>query len=41
MTPLRVLANKVFNMKGVKGVWMRLTDNWQMAKILTDKWQIA
>ena len=25
-----------------KGVWMGLiTDNWQIVKILTDKWQIA
>ena len=23
------------------GVWMGLTDNWQMAKIITDNWQIA
>ena len=22
-------------------VWMGLTDNWQMAKILTENWQIA
>ena len=22
-------------------VWMELSDNWQMAKILTDNWQIA
>ena len=22
-------------------VWMGFTDNWQMAKILTDNWQIA
>ena len=26
--------------KVLKRVWMRVTDNWQMAKILTDNWHL-
>ena len=38
---LRASLFITFHEQENKGVWMGLTDNWQMVKILTDKWQIA
>ena len=38
---LRASLLITFHEQENKGVWMGLTDNWQMVKILTDKWQIA
>ena len=38
---LRVSLLITFRERENKGVWMGLTDNWQMVKILTDNWQIA